>query len=206
MKIKKYFTLNTICDDVKSDIIADLLPTTICGVVAGIIAIKKGNIGIGFISIFLFVFTIIFGLILSITYWKFKSICNYLIKIKKIDKNKKVIWYNKKNCVLTEELITIYEKRKIMCFKYSDIKSVTREKDYSYSSARHELIICNIYLNIYLKNDKKVKILMNIDDNGSFTPVYGIKDIVPILTEKNNDIIVNPNLKHSLIGNIITEE
>lgn len=91
-----------------------------------------------------------------------------------------------------------------MCFKYSDIKSVTREKEYS--SARHELIICTIYLNIYLKNDKKVRFLMNIENRGSFTPIYGIKDIVPILTEKNNDIIVNPNLKHSLIGNIITEE
>lgn len=204
MKTTKYFTLNTICDDVKSDIIADLLPTTICGFIAGIVAIKKENIGFVFTSILLFVFTIIFGLILSITYWKFKSICNYLIKNKKIDKNKKVIWYNKKNCVLTEEFITIYEKRKIMCFKYSDIKSVTREKEYS--SAHHELIICTIYLNIYLKNDEKVKILMNIENRRSFTPVYGIKDIVPILQEKNNDIIVNPNLKHSLIGNIITEE
>lgn len=83
MKTTKYFTLNTICDDMKSDIIADLLPTTICGVIVGIIAIKKGNIGIGFISIFLFIITVIFGFILSITYWNFKKICNYLIKNKK---------------------------------------------------------------------------------------------------------------------------
>lgn len=72
MNVKKYLTLNTICNDVKSDIITDLLPTIMGGTIVGIIAIKKGNIGIGFISIFLFIITVIFGFILSITYWNFR--------------------------------------------------------------------------------------------------------------------------------------
>jgi len=77
----------------------------------------------------------------------------------------------------------ILHKRKVECFKYSDIAKIIKESNYKL----YHRYSYNEYVHIILKNNKKFKVL-------SFSlkrPIHKQRDIGEYLTMKNNTIVVS---------------
>lgn len=189
-------TLTTLRNMVKKDLIHDCVESIIPFAILGFLCINFKNT-------YVYLFFVLFLTMIIISFIKYirkyvvvNKTCDYIIEHGIATKDEKIVWSNQKDCVLTETYITIYKKGTITCFKYSDIKEVTREIKYKYSGRVKEGIV---YINFVVVGNVEIKIFMFSDDYKSFIPIYGITDIVPILQEKNSNIIVNDTIERSTI-------
>ncbi len=126
-----------------------------------------------------------------------------LIRIKYYLKRKnenQIIWWNRKDCILTSDEIIIY-KWKIETFNYSKIKSICVEKVMkAYASKVRVNHIQKDYINISIDDNKKYKVFMNETTSAPqkyFKPYEEITDISKILLEKNKNIKVQEEIIHS---------
>lgn len=120
--------------------------------------------------------------------YKYIKKFNKYITLNKLNsKMGKCLYWNEYDFLLTEEFMFVITNKNVEHFLYSDIKEVYDDIDYI--STGH--IDCRPrefrHINILLFNGKTYRLLMYEEINGSTTI---IKDIIPILLEKNNKIKV----------------
>lgn len=130
-------------------------------------------------------------------YFIIKKICNYLgIKFGYYP----VLWSNLINCILTDEVIALYKNKQYTCFQYRDILSIEISRE-NKGTVRKEGGVFRryyIYLKIILKDNKEFKFLMYSNDYTKCRPLHGIRDICPIVLEKNKDVVVIDNSQKGL--------
>lgn len=195
-------TLTTLKNMINKDLIHDFIESIIPLAILIFLCINFKNAYVYLFFGLFFIAAIVSFIKCIRKYVTINKICDYITKEGIQDSNEKIVWSNQKDCVLTENHITIYKNGKIKCLKYSDIESVTREIKYIIGGRRvheGELTEGMVFITFFTKNNEKIKIFMFSDDYVMYTPIYGITDIVPILQEKNSSIIVNDTIEHSTI-------
>lgn len=121
-----------------------------------------------------------------------KKINDYITVNNLSDKMGNCLYWNEYDILLTEKFLFIIAKRNVEHFKYSDIKELYTEVSYKTMGVSTARFIELRYINILLFDDRKYRLLMYEGDNGS---IELIKDITPILLEKNSEIKVSETKK-----------
>lgn len=115
---------------------------------------------------------------------------NFLKKVKKylLEKSIKqteIFYWNEHCLLLTENYIFVYEDKNLVVCKYDEIESVKTEEFYTKTSEDYHKK--HIYINIILNNEKKIEAQVYDENWGSLCVK---EDIVPLLIEKNPNIII----------------
>lgn len=130
-------------------------------------------------------------------YFRIKKTCNYLgIEFGYCT----VLWSNLIDCILTDEVIALYKNKQYNYFQYSDIFSmeISRKRKGTRRNASGVYRRYIIYLKIILKDKREFEFVMYSNSVTICRPFNKIRDICPIVLEKNRHVIITDNSQKGL--------